>query len=513
MSVLAVAAREPVAAGRRRTRSRCRSRRRCGRCPCRRRGRRRRPGRRSRSSPPLPLDLVLAGAAGEDVVVGAADRRDAVVRWRGWSGTCRRRVMMSSPRAAVDDVAAAEGDDRVVARRGASMRSAPDGPEQRVVTCRAGDRRGERDGGAGQDDQCGGRRRRRACSYAFQPLQTVRQRAAEASARLARSHAGRSCPDQPAQLLVRATGFIGRSVTHRPTARGGDRALADARRARAAADVTRKKSMWGPAAVDGVSQFPIYAELGVGIWQTSLELGRGRARGARRVRPTRPIPPTPGRRSSTRRSPTPARTASRCRCSSWARRAWANGGRRAALGADRPARLRRLPDRREPPLPAGAALDDLGRADEGVELPAAAPRPRTAAARARAARPRTLRADARSRVRRAQGASSRRNLVIGGNTFTVGTVSPLRWIQALRLPDGRPPRMDLYGPQPVLRAPPACSRRRRSAAATPTSATSTRSRAGSTATAGAARAAAGCGCSCRRSASRPTMRTSSSTSS
>jgi hypothetical protein len=43
---------------------------------------------------------------------------------------------------------------------------------------------------------------------------------------------------------------------------------------------------------------------------------------------------------------------------------------------------------------------------------------------------------------------SKRNLVIGGNTFTVGTVRPLRWIQALRLPNGKPPRMDLFGHNP-----------------------------------------------------------------
>jgi len=43
---------------------------------------------------------------------------------------------------------------------------------------------------------------------------------------------------------------------------------------------------------------------------------------------------------------------------------------------------------------------------------------------------------------------SRRNLVIGGNTFTVGTVSPLRFMQALRLPNGKPPRMDLFGHNP-----------------------------------------------------------------
>ena len=51
-------------------------------------------------------------------------------------------------------------------------------------------------------------------------------------------------------------------------------------------------------------------------------------------------------------------------------------------------------------------------------------------------------------------AVSKRNLVIGGNTFTVGAVAPLYFIRALRLPSGRPPRMDLWGHNPFsLRTP------------------------------------------------------------
>ena len=58
-----------------------------------------------------------------------------------------------------------------------------------------------------------------------------------------------------------------------------------------------------------------------------------------------------------------------------------------------------------------------------------------------------LRTDAR-RAYAALKRVNRRNLVIGGNTFTAGTVSPRRFIQALRLPNGKPPRMDLYGHNP-----------------------------------------------------------------
>lgn len=40
------------------------------------------------------------------------------------------------------------------------------------------------------------------------------------------------------------------------------------------------------------------------------------------------------------------------------------------------------------------------------------------------------------------------NLVIGGSTFSGGDIKPLAFIKALRLPNGKPPRMDLYGHNP-----------------------------------------------------------------
>lgn len=40
------------------------------------------------------------------------------------------------------------------------------------------------------------------------------------------------------------------------------------------------------------------------------------------------------------------------------------------------------------------------------------------------------------------------DLVIGGNTWTAGQISPLQWIRAMRLPDGSPPRMSVYGHNP-----------------------------------------------------------------
>jgi hypothetical protein len=49
---------------------------------------------------------------------------------------------------------------------------------------------------------------------------------------------------------------------------------------------------------------------------------------------------------------------------------------------------------------------------------------------------------------------SRRNIVIGGMTFSFGDVYPSKWIRWMRLPSGRPPRLDWYGHNPFSRRPP-----------------------------------------------------------
>jgi hypothetical protein len=49
---------------------------------------------------------------------------------------------------------------------------------------------------------------------------------------------------------------------------------------------------------------------------------------------------------------------------------------------------------------------------------------------------------------------SRSNLVIGGMTYTTGEISTQQWVENLRLPDGKPPRLDMYGHNPFsYRAP------------------------------------------------------------
>jgi hypothetical protein len=44
--------------------------------------------------------------------------------------------------------------------------------------------------------------------------------------------------------------------------------------------------------------------------------------------------------------------------------------------------------------------------------------------------------------------ASRRNVVIGGMTWTLGLVTPVDFVRWMRLPNGKPPRMDYYGHNP-----------------------------------------------------------------
>jgi hypothetical protein len=222
-----------------------------------------------------------------------------------------------------------------------------------------------------------------------------------------------------------------------------------------------KKAMWGPAYVDGVSQFPRYRELGVGIYEGALSWAT--------VAPDRPAdarnPNDPAYRwpADVDRAVAEARR-SGMRVALMLINAppWANGGRpqhwapiRARDFADFAyAASRRYadvklwmiwgePSRRnnwEPftPAPAGRRL-----------TPAQASAPRRYA--------RLLDA-AYASLKRAR----RANRVIGGMTYTTGDISSWQWIANMRLPNGRPPRLDLYGHNPFsfrrpnLRNPPSC---------------------------------------------------------
>jgi hypothetical protein len=209
------------------------------------------------------------------------------------------------------------------------------------------------------------------------------------------------------------------------------------------AAASRKKAIWGPTELNGASQFPIYHDLGVGIYQASLSW-RDVATG-RPAKPTDPADPAYAWPSELDRAAAEgARYGIRVSLLVMNTPPWANGGR----------------DRRWAPNDPGDYADFLTAASlryPAIRLWMIWGEP-TKAGNFQPLRPdngRPLRGRGLRGPRKyaqmldgAYGALkrvSKRNLVIGGNSYTVGTVRPQFWIRALRLPNGKRPRMDLYG--------------------------------------------------------------------
>ena len=227
----------------------------------------------------------------------------------------------------------------------------------------------------------------------------------------------------------------------------------------AAGAVRPEKGFWGPAAVDGVSQFPIYDDLGVTIYQTTISWAA--------TAPTRPQDPKD-----------PADAAYR-----WpsevdyalaeARRhgmkvlilltgspPWANGGRSAEYAPDRPAdfaAFARAAARRYPSVRHWMVWGEPSRSKNFKPLVEQPLWTRITPAQRRAPRRYARILDAAYGQLKAQ---RRSNLVIGGNTYITGEVRPLDWMRSMKLPGGRPPRLDMYGHNPFsfrnpdLRNPP-----------------------------------------------------------
>jgi hypothetical protein len=208
-----------------------------------------------------------------------------------------------------------------------------------------------------------------------------------------------------------------------------------------------KKSIWGPVRVNGVSQFPIYHDLGAGIFQVNLNwAGTAVTRPAHPTDPADPAyrwPPSlddaaaEGRRYGIRLSLLVQGTPG-----------WANGGRDPRWAPTHPsdyADFLTAASRRYP----GVHLwmiwgEPTRRANFKPLFHERRDRPLTAKMRRGPHTYARLLDAAYGALKR----RSARNLVIGGNSFVTGDVSALNWIKNLRLPNGRRPRMDMYGHNP-----------------------------------------------------------------
>jgi hypothetical protein len=215
---------------------------------------------------------------------------------------------------------------------------------------------------------------------------------------------------------------------------------------------SRKKAIWGPIERDGVSQFPIYHDLGVGIYQSNLSWRQVAT--SRPANPTDPADPAyvwPA--SLDVAAAEGAKYGIRLSLMVMNSPAWANGGREARWA---PTRAKDYADfltaasRRYPSVRLWMIWGEPTKASNFQPLSTDNGRPLKGQGLRGPRRYAQLLDAAYGALKRL----NRRNLVIGGNSYTVGTVRPEFWIRALRLPNGKRPRMDLYGHNPFsARAP------------------------------------------------------------
>jgi len=226
----------------------------------------------------------------------------------------------------------------------------------------------------------------------------------------------------------------------------------------AAATVTTKKSIWGPLVHNGVPQMPVYADLGVGIWQRFLRWNE--------VAPQRPAnprdPSDPAYRwpkeiddAIEQGKPYQIRTLLLV----FGAPRWANGGGIDYAG---PTNIKDYGDflvaagKRYPAIRHWMIWGEPSRATGLLQpAPGKTLEEQIADTKGRAEYYSRLLDMSYVRLKR----MSRRNLVIGGNSYNgitpvPGFVRPLSWVRKLELPNGKPPRMDMYGHNPFsLRRP------------------------------------------------------------
>lgn len=215
----------------------------------------------------------------------------------------------------------------------------------------------------------------------------------------------------------------------------------------ATADVD--KMFWGPTTVDGQSAFPIYDELGVDLFQYQLDW-----RSIAQSRPADPRNPE---------DPAYAWPAELDVAMAEAQRhgmgvalmlirtpAWANGGQEWQWAPERPGDLADFASAAAARYPAVRVWMVWGEPSFNSKLqPSGSQSSYTGTKLSAAARrgPRTY-AQMLDATYAALKQRSSRNLVVGGMTAVTGDIRPEAWVRYLRLPNGKPPRMDLYGHNP-----------------------------------------------------------------
>ena len=207
------------------------------------------------------------------------------------------------------------------------------------------------------------------------------------------------------------------------------------------------KAIWGQVYRNGVNQFPLYHQLGVGIFEADLYWFE--------VAPTRPRNPTNPNDPAyqwpvaiAQAIQQAARYHMRVLLQIIGTPGWANGGRAfnwvpTHLGDY--ANFATAAARHYPTVHLWMIWGEPTRSANFEPLTPAKPGAKLNAAQKVAPH------NYAQMLNQAYGALksvSKSNLVIGGSTYTTGDIDTQQWLRNLRLPDGKPPRMDMWAHNP-----------------------------------------------------------------
>jgi hypothetical protein len=221
----------------------------------------------------------------------------------------------------------------------------------------------------------------------------------------------------------------------------------------ASASASLLKAMWGPSARNGVSVFPTFKELGVKIYEDDLHwdvIAQRRPRNPRR--PNDPAYVWPAEVTSAVAQA--SRYGMQVALQIIGAPGWANGQKPAKWAPHRPrdyANFAIAAARRYPSVHLWMIWGEPSRSHNFRPLTPARP---FAPLNAHQKIAPHLYARLLDRAYGALKSVNRANVVIGGMTDAAASISTPQWIENMRLPNGRPPRLDLYGHNPFsVRAP------------------------------------------------------------
>jgi hypothetical protein len=217
-----------------------------------------------------------------------------------------------------------------------------------------------------------------------------------------------------------------------------------------------EKAIWGDVYRNGVNQFPLYHRLGVSVYET--ELNWSEVAPVRPRRATDPNDPAYRWPLSIQQAITQAhRFHMRVLLQVIFTPRWANRGMAANYppgNADDYASFAAAAAHRYPSVHLWMVWGEPTRSPDFALTQTVPPgRPLTPAQRVAPHEYARILDAAYGALK----AVSRRNLVIGGGTYSTGNIVTQQWIENLRLPDGRPPRMDMYAHNPFSAKQPSFS--------------------------------------------------------